>query len=61
MGLIDEIRKLAKTYDDDDEFEDYTPKASERVPVPQRTSAVPKAAYDPYEDSRRNGNKVVNI
>jgi len=61
VGLIDEIRKLAKTYDDDDEFEDYTPKASERVPVPQRTSAVPKAAYEPYEDSRRSGNKVVNI
>jgi len=59
VGLFDEIRKLTKPYDDDDEYEDYTPKAAERDPAPQRTSAAPKMAYQPFEEKKTN--KVVNI
>ena len=58
MGLFDELKRLAKPYDDDDEFEDYTPKAADRVPVPPRSNAVPKPVYAPTEDKR---SKVVNI
>jgi len=58
MGLFDELKRLAKPYDDDDDFEDYTPKASDRIPVPPKPSAVPKQTYTSTEERR---NKVVNI
>lgn len=57
MGLLDEIKRLARPYDDDDDFEDFTPKAQERIPVPQRPAAAPQRSVE--TDDRRN--KVVNI
>jgi cell division inhibitor SepF len=59
MGLLDEIKRLAKPYDDDDDFEDFTPKAQERIPVPQRPSAAQARSSSIDSDDRRN--KVVNI
>jgi len=58
MGLFDELKRLTKPYDDDEEYEDYTPKASEKIPVPQKTaSASREFTAAPVERK----NKVVNI
>jgi len=63
MGFLDELKKLTRPYDDeDDEFEDFTPKATEKIPVTPRTAAPqrPTAAAYPAAD-KRESNKVVNI
>ena len=60
MGLLDELKKLTRPYDDDeDEFADYTPK-TEEVPITPRTVAGARSSYSSV-DERRDGNKVVNI
>jgi cell division inhibitor SepF len=46
MGLLNELKKLTKPYDDDDEFEDFEPTA--------------RSSYGGFEE-RRSSNKVVNI
>ena len=68
MGLLDEIRKLTRPSDDeDDEFEDFTPKASEKIPVTPRTVSNVKPSSTGYTSSssgfgeKRDNNKVVNI
>lgn len=62
MGFFNELKKLTRPYDDeDDEFEDFTPRAPEKIPVTPRTSAPrTTSAYGGYED-KRDVNKVVNI
>ena len=61
MGLLDELKKLTRPYDDDDEFEDFTPRAPEKIPVMPRTVAPQRPAYSSAEEPRRDSNKVVNI
>lgn len=62
MGIFSEIKKLTRPYDDDeDEFEDYTPKAPERIPVTPRASAQPQRTVFQPQDEKRDSNKVVNI
>ena len=40
MGFLSELKKLTRPYDDeDDEFEDFTPRAPEKIPVTPRTAA----------------------
>ncbi len=59
MGLLNELKKLTRPYDDeDDEFEDFTPRAPEKIPVTPRTAAVQR---NPFPEERRENNKVVNI
>lgn len=52
MGLLDEIKKLARPYDDEEDM-DYTPSSLERTP------AVPRSARSDSDEDRKN--KVVNI
>ena len=60
MGLLNELKKLTRPYDDeDDEFEDFTPRAPEKIPVTPRTAAPQRASY--VTEERRDSNKVVNI
>ena len=63
MGLFDELKKLTKPYDDDeDEFEDFTPRSAEKIPVTPK--AAPQPRKNPYSGSYnepRDNNKVVNI
>ena len=60
MGLLDELKKLTRPYEDEDEeFEDYAPRTPEKVPVTPRTAAPQRPIY-PMRDDRRE-NKVVNI
>ncbi|MGM9522438.1 MAG: cell division protein SepF [Oscillospiraceae bacterium] len=60
MGFLNELKRLTRPYDDeDDEFEDFTPRAPEKIPVTPRTAApqrVPRSTID-----ERRENKVVNI
>lgn len=61
MGLFSELKKLTRPYDDDDdEYEDFTPRAPEKIPVTPRTapSARSSSSYG-FEEKREN--KVVNI
>jgi len=60
MGLINEIKKLMRPYDDeDDEFEDFKPR-QEEVPLTPRTPAQARSTYGGF-DERKESNKVVNI
>jgi cell division inhibitor SepF len=60
MGFLNELKKLTRPYDDeDDEFEDFTPRAPEKIPVTPR-AAVSARGYG-FSDERRDANKVVNI
>lgn len=63
MSFLNELKKLTRPYDDDDdEFEDFTPRAAEKVPVaPRPTAAAPAARSYGFADDRRESNKVVNI
>lgn len=60
MGLLDEIKKLTRPYDDDDdEFEDFSPKAPEKMPITPKNPVQARSTAPVYED--RRDNKVVNI
>lgn len=61
MGFLDELKKLTRPYDDDeDEFEDFAPQPAERVPVKPRTTTPPPKPSNNSSYDRRD-NKVVNI
>lgn len=56
MGLFDELKKLTKPYDDedDDDFEeDYNPRSSERIPIPQVQTA-PQSRGQQYQAMGRS-------
>lgn len=60
MGFLNELKKWTRPYDDeDDEFEDFTPRAPEKIPVTPR-AAVSARGYG-LSDDKRETNKVVNI
>ena len=62
MGLLDELKRLTKPYDDeDDEFEDFTPRAPEKIPVTPRTAAPARVPTGNAFEERRDSNRVVNI
>jgi len=72
MGLFDELKKLTRPYDDEDDFEeDFTPRAPDRIPTPQAAApqpvrntvqAAPRSASFEFDDRRsERSNKVVNI
>ena len=63
MGFMDELKRLAHPYEDEDEddFEDFepaAPRASERRPAMRSTEAMYNA---PAPEPERRSNKVVNI
>lgn len=61
MGLFDEIKKLTRPYDDDEEeFEGFTAKEPEQLPITPKTPAQARNTYAGFEE-KRDGNKVVNI
>ncbi len=60
MGILSELKKLTRPYDDeDDEFEDFTPRAPEKIPVTPRTAAPKRSTISRLEE--RRDDKVVNI
>ncbi len=61
MGFLDEIKKLARPYDDDeDEFDDFSAKEPEKIPVTPKTPMQARSSYGGFEEKRDN-NRVVNI
>ena len=61
MGFFDEIKKLARPYDDDEEeFDDFSAKAPEQIPVTPKTPRQARSSYGGFEE-KRDSNKVVNI
>ena len=61
MGLFDEIKKLTRPYDDDEEeFEGFTAKEPEQLPITPKTPAQARNTYAGFEE-KRDSNKVVNI
>ena len=68
MGFMDELKKLARPYaeDEDDEYDDdygpdeYEDDEPEPAPAPRRSVSRPEPVRPSVSDSRRNG-KVVNI
>lgn len=64
MGFLDQLKKLTRPYDDDDEYDDFSPRATEKIPVEPRNSSAtysPTPTRQPYFDERSKDNKVVNI
>ena len=62
MGLFNEIKKLTKPYDDEDDFEAFQPRTPDDLPPPPRTTAQARSSYGGFEEQRTTGgNKVVNI
>ncbi|MBR4231724.1 MAG: cell division protein SepF [Oscillospiraceae bacterium] len=61
MGLFDEIKKLTRPYDDDEEeFEGFDAKEPEQLPITPKTPAQARNTYAGFEE-KRDSNKVVNI
>ena len=62
MSIINDLKKLARPYDEDeDEFDDFSASAIERVPTTPRTVAQSRVSYGGYEDKAADTNKVVTI
>jgi len=66
MGFFNEMKKLTRPYDDDDdEFEDFTPKATEKIPVasprPAGTPRTQQTHVPAFDAKRQSDNNVVNI
>ena len=57
MGILDELKRLARPDDDDydDEFEDFSPKAPERMPVEPRTPSRRRDREFVETESRSKG------
>lgn len=61
MGFLDELKKLTRPYDDDDdEYDDFSPRATEKIPVESRNTAA-ATTRSTHFDERPRDNKVVNI
>lgn len=78
MGLLDKLKELTRPYDDDDDdYEDFTPSKTERIPVePRTTTTSPRSSASQFagdrtsyssgsrdfgDRARERDNKVVNI
>ena len=61
MGFLNELKKLTRPYEDEDEeFEDFSPRAPEKMPVTPRTAAPARTVFQDSTAEKRD-NKVVNI
>jgi len=62
MGLFNELKKLTKPYDDEEDFEEFQPRMPDDLPLtPPKTPAQARSSYSAFEDPGTNNNKVVNI
>ena len=60
MGLFNELKKLTKPYDEEDEFDDFDPKHMEAPPPAPKTISQARGTYGGY-DKRHDNNKVATI
>ena len=61
MGLFNELKRLTKPYDDEEDFDDFQPKMTDELPIAPKTPAQARSTYGGFEEQRLSNNKVVNI
>lgn len=62
MGLFNELKKLTKPYDEEEDLDDYQPsRMPDDLPLTPKTTAQARSSYGAIEDMHSPGNKVVNI
>ena len=55
MGFLNELKKLAKPYDDEEDFDDFQPKMmTDELPLPPRTTAQSRSSYGEFDEQRNN-------
>jgi len=60
LGLFNELKKLTKPYDDEEDFDDFQPKIMDDLPTPPKTPAQSRSSYGGFGEQRSSDN-VVNI
>jgi cell division inhibitor SepF len=60
LGLFNELKKLTKPYDDEEDFDDFQPKIMDDLPTPPKTPAQARSSYGGFGEQRSSDN-VVNI
>ena len=60
MGLFNELKKLTKPYDEEDDFDEFDPGYTDDLPPVPKTTSQARSSYGGFEQ-RRDNNKVVNI
>ena len=59
MGFLNELKKLTRPYDDEeDEYQDFTPRSAERIPAAPKTQSQARSSYGGFEE-RRDTNKEI--
>ena len=61
MGFLNELKKLTKPYDEEDDFDDFQPRKSDDLPPPPKTTAQARSSYGGFSSDQRSSDKVVNI
>ena len=60
MGLINELKRLTKPYDEEEDYDEFQPARIDDIPPAPKTTAQARSSYGGFEE-RRESNKVVNI
>ena len=60
MGFFNDLKKLTKPYDEEDDFDEFQPQRAEVLPSAPKTTTQARSSYGGFEE-RRESNKVVNI
>jgi len=60
LGLLNELKKLTRPYDEEDDFDDFQPRKNDDLPPPPRTTAQARSSYGGFDD-QKNSEKVVKI
>lgn len=60
MGFMDQLKRIANPYAEDEEFDDYTPAASPD-PQPARRESTPRYNFSSQNDASERKDKVVSI
>ena len=60
MGLLNELKRLTKPYDEEDDFDDFDPRNVEDLPPVPKTTSQARSSHGGFEQ-RRDNSKVVNI
>ena len=60
MGLFNELKKITRPYDDEEDFDDFQPAMKEDFPPAPRTTTQARSSYGGFEEERTS-NKVVKI
>ena len=60
MGLFNELKKITKPYDDEDDYDDFQPAKQEDLPPVPRTTTQARSSYGGFEE-QRGSNRVVKV